>query len=221
EGDTMRAKGALLPDGDFLLVGQSSYQLREALEVIVRAFGWGIVVTLILGLIGGLLMSAGMLRRGDSIRRTAGSIMAGDLSRRIPTRGTGDDFALLAASLNEMLDRIHILMQDLRQISSDIAHDLRTPLTRLRQRVEIVGARATTVAEYQQLTGTVLRDTDEILKTFSAMLRIAEIEAGAGRARFTQVGLSALLKTIVEPYTPLPENPAQHLARHNAHGILL
>src|SRR5207237_443639 len=138
-------------------------------------------------------------------RRTAQSIMAGDLTRRIPTRGTRDDFDLLAASLNEMLDRIHVLMEDLRQISNDIAHDLRTPLTRLRQRVEIVGARATTVAEYQQLTGTILRDTDDILKTFAAMLRIVEIEAGTARARFSEVDLSALLKAIVELYTPFAE----------------
>ena len=104
-----------------------------------------------------------------------------------------------------MLDRIHVLMEDLRQVSTDIAHDLRTPLTRLRQRVEIVGARATTVAEYRELTDTVLRDTDEILKTFSAMLRIAEIEAGGVRARFTEVNLSALLKAIVELYQSLLE----------------
>jgi signal transduction histidine kinase len=219
EGDTMRAKGTLLPDGDFLLVGQSSYQLREAREVIVRAFGWGLVVTLITGLIGGVLMSAAMLRRLDSIRRTAESIMAGDLTRRIPTQGTGDDFDLLARSLNEMLDRIHGLMEDLRQVSSDIAHDLRTPLTRLRQRVEMVSARATTVAEHRQLTATVLRDTDEILKTFAAMLRIAEIEAGAARARFAEVDLSALLKAIIELYAPLAEDQKQRLLGHIDHDL--
>jgi HAMP domain-containing protein len=107
EGATMRAKGLVLPDGYFLLVGQSAFQLRETSEVIVRAFGWGILVTVLLGLIGGALMSAGMLRRVESIRITAQAIMAGNLAERIPTRGTGDDFDLLSASLNEMLDRIH------------------------------------------------------------------------------------------------------------------
>jgi Methyl-accepting chemotaxis protein len=111
EGDKMRAKGLLLPDGYFLLVGQSAYQLRETDEVIVRAFGWGILVTVLLGLIGGVLMSAGMLRRVESVRVTAQAIVAGDLAQRIPTRGTGDDFDLLSASLNEMLDRIHALME--------------------------------------------------------------------------------------------------------------
>ena len=213
EGDMMRAKGLLLPDGYFLMVGQSAYQLRETDEVIVRAFGWELLVTVILGLIGGVLMSTGMLRRVESIRVTAQAIMAGNLSQRIPTRGTGDDFDLLSASLNEMLDRIHTLMEGLRQVSNDIAHDLRTPLTRLRQRLEIARTRSTTVDEYRQLVDTVIRDTDEILKTFAAMLRVAEIEAGTARARFAAVDLSALLKAIVELYAALAEDQQQKSRR--------
>ena len=206
EGDMIRAKGLLLPDGDFLLVGQSAYQLRETGEVIVRAFGWGLLVTVILGLIGGALMSTGMLRRVESIRVTAQAIMAGNLAQRIPTRGTGDDFDLLSASLNEMLDRIQTLMEGLRQVSNDIAHDLRTPLTRLRQRLEIARARSRTVEEYRQPSMRSSRDTDEILNTFAAMLRIAQIEAGTARARFAAVDLSALLKAIVELYAALAED---------------
>ena len=201
----------LLPEGYFLLVGQSAFQLRETSEVIVRAFGWGILVTVLLGLIGGALMSAGMLRRVEFIRVTAQAIMAGNLAERIPTRGTGDDFDLLSASLNEMLDRIHTLMEGLRQVSNDIAHDLRTPLTRLRQRLEVARIRSTTVEEYRQLVDRVIADTDEILKTFAAMLRVAEIEAGTARARFAPVDLSALLQAIVELYAALAEDQQQSL----------
>ncbi|HXU58858.1 MAG TPA: HAMP domain-containing sensor histidine kinase, partial [Verrucomicrobiae bacterium] len=221
EGDMMRVKGLLLPDGYFLLVGQSAYQLRETDEVIVRAFGWGLLVTVILGLIGGVLMSTGMLRRVESIRVTAQAIMAGNLAERIPTRGTGDDFDLLSVSLNEMLDRIHTLMEGLRQVSNDIAHDLRTPLTRLRQRLEIARTRSTTVDEYRQLVDTVIRDTDEILKTFAAMLRVAEIEAGTARARFAPVDLSALLKAIVELYAALAEDQQQSLEGRIDHGLVV
>ncbi|HEY8016049.1 MAG TPA: ATP-binding protein [Dongiaceae bacterium] len=221
EGDKMRAKGLVLPDGYFLLVGQSAYQLRETDEVIVRAFGWGILVTVILGLIGGVLMSTGMLRRVESIRVTAQAIVAGDLAQRIPTRGTGDDFDLLSASLNEMLDRIHALMDGLRQVSTDIAHDLRTPLTRLRQRLEVARGRPATAEEYRQLIDTVIGDTDEILKTFAAMLRVAEIEAGTARARFAPVDLSALLKAIVELYAALAEDQEQSLDGRIEHGLVV
>jgi signal transduction histidine kinase len=221
EGDKMRAKGLLLPDGYFLLVGQSAYQLRETDEVIVRAFGWGILVTVLLGLIGGALMSAGMLRRVESIRVTAQAIMAGNLALRIPTRGTGDDFDLLSASLNEMLDRIHALMDGLRQVSNDIAHDLRTPLTRLRQRLEVARRRPATAEEYRQLIDTVIGDTDEILKTFAAMLRVAEIEAGTARARFAPVDLSALLKALVELYAALAEDQQQSLEARIEPGLVV
>ncbi len=221
EGDLMRAKGLMLPDGHFLLVGQSAYQLRETSEVIVRAFGWGILLTVLLGLIGGVLMSTGMLRRVESIRVTAQAIMAGNLAQRIPTRGTGDDFDLLSASLNEMLDRIHTLMEGLRQVSNDIAHDLRTPLTRLRQRLEIARTRPATAEEYRRLIDTVITDTDEILKTFAAMLRVAEIEAGTARARFAPVDLSDLLKAIVELYAALAEDQQQSLEGRIERGLVV
>ena len=147
--------------------------------------------------------------------------MAGNLAERIPTRGTGDDFDLLSASLNEMLDRIHTLMDGLRQVSNDIAHDLRTPLTRLRQRLEIARTRSTTVDQYRQLVDTVIGDTDEILKTFAAMLRVAEIEAGTARARFAPVDLSALLKALVELYAALAEDQQQSLDGRIEHGLVV
>ncbi len=221
EGDTIRAKGIMLPSGMFLLVGESTFQLKETREFIVRAFGWGILATAVLALIGGMLMSAGLLRRVEVIRRTAQEIMAGNLSRRIPTRGTGDDFDLLSASLNDMLDRIHMLMEGLRQVSNDIAHDLRTPLTRLRQRLEVARLKAKTIEDYEIVVDTVIGDTDQILRTFGAMLRIAQIEAGTARSRFTDVDLSAVLKTIVELYAAFAEDHQQNLASDIADGVIV
>jgi signal transduction histidine kinase len=219
EADTIRAKGIVLPGGMFLLVGESTFQLKETREFIVRAFGWGMLVTAVLALIGGMLMSAGLLRRVEVVRRTAEEIMAGNLSRRIPTRGTGDDFDLLSASLNDMLDRIQMLMDGLRQVTNDIAHDLRTPLTRLRQRVEVARRKAKTVGEYEQVVDAVIGDTDQILRTFGALLRIAQIEAGTARSRFTDVDLSAALKAIVELYAAFAEDHQQELSSDIADGV--
>ncbi len=219
EGDTIRAKGVMLPQGMFLLVGESTFQLKETREFIVRALGWGMLVTAVLALIGGMLMSAGLLRRLEVVRRTAQEIMAGNLSRRIPTRGAGDDFDLLSASLNDMLDRIQMLMEGLRQVSNDIAHDLRTPLTRLRQRLEVARLKAKTVEEYEHVIDAVIGDTDEILRTFGAMLRIAQIEAGTARSRFTDVELSAVLKAIVELYAAFAEDHQQDLTSDIADGV--
>jgi signal transduction histidine kinase len=160
----------------------------------------------ILALIGGIVMSAGLLRRVEDIRRTAEDIMAGNLSRRIPTRETGDDFDRLSASLNAMLDRIQQLMEGMRQVSNDIAHDLRTPLTRLRQRLEKARAKSGTVEEYQALVDANLEEIDQILRTFAAMLRIAQIESGATRARFAELDLSALLASIVDLYMAYAED---------------
>ncbi|MEA2780111.1 MAG: hypothetical protein QOK29_1655 [Rhodospirillaceae bacterium] len=221
EGDLIRAKGTKLPDGAFLVVGQSTFQLKETRELMVRAFGWGMLVTMILALLGGIVMSASMLRRVETIRRTAQEIMSGNLSRRIPVRGTGDDFDLLSASLNDMLDRIHMLMDGLRQVSNDIAHDLRTPLTRLRQRLEAARSKAKTVPEYEQVVDTVIGDTDQILRTFGAMLRIAQIEAGTPRSRFTDVDLTSVCKTIVELYAAFAEDHQQSLEARISHRIVV
>ncbi len=219
EGDTIHAKGVTLSTGHFLLVGESNYQLKETRELVVRAFGWGTLVTAVLALIGGIVMSAGLLRRVEAIRRTAGEIMAGNLSRRIPAGGTGDEFDLLSANLNEMLDRITLLMDGLRQVSNDIAHDLRTPLTRLRQRLEVARGRAKTIEDFEAVVDTSIEDTDQILRTFGAMLRIAQIESGTARSRFTDVDFSAVLRSIVDLYAAFAEDHHQALTSRIADGI--
>ncbi|MHB8524438.1 MAG: HAMP domain-containing protein, partial [Limisphaerales bacterium] len=113
-------RGVSLPNGIYLFVAQDAYQLEEIRELMVSAFGWAFLMVAVLAVGGGLAMSAGLLHRVETVNRTAQEIVQGDLSRRIPTRGTNDEFDQLAANLNRMLERIQMLMEDLRQVSNDI-----------------------------------------------------------------------------------------------------
>src|SRR5207237_3186212 len=119
---------------------------REMHKLILRVFGWSSAITLLLAFAGGALMSSGLLRRVETISRAARDIMAGNFCRRIPVRGTGDELDHLVASLNAMLERNEAAMESVRQVSNDIAHDLRTPLTRLRQRLDPAERRARSAA---------------------------------------------------------------------------
>ena len=208
----LRARGTLLPGGDYLMVAADASQRDEMDEEILRAFAWGSLASLLLAFGGGLMLSGGLLRRVEAISRTAREIMAGHLSRRVPTRGADDEFDHLAASLNAMLERTENSMQAMRQISNDIAHDLRTPLTRLRHRLELAQRKATTVAELRASVDGAIAEADAILATFGALLRIAQIESGAIRAGFAEYDLSDLLQTVVEVYQPMADEKRQCLS---------
>ena len=201
--------GLVLSDGSFLLVAQDASRLLDMQHAIVRAFVWAGCLTLLLAIAGGLLLSRNFLRRIDTIGRTTRVIMEGDLSARIPVRGTNDEIDQLVASLNAMLERIQALMEGLRQVTGDIAHDLRTPLGRLRQRLEDAREHATTTGEYAVATDAAITEADTLLETFSALLRIAQIEAGAQKSAFSELDLSALLRSVGEAYLPSAED-AQH-----------
>ena len=140
----------------------------------------------------------------------AEAIIDGDLARRIPVRGSDDDLDRLAATFNRMLDRIGALMDSLRQVSNDVAHDLRTPLTRLRQRLETASAQGEPAEHGEALEGA-LQDVDAILETFAALLRIAQIEGGARRAAFSPLDLTSLALTVVEAFAPSAEDAGQSL----------
>jgi signal transduction histidine kinase len=215
----LRARGAVLPGGDYLLVAIEAHQRDEIGEVILRAFGWSFLVTLLLAFGGGVMLSGRLLRRVEAISRTAREIMAGHLSRRVPTRGTDDEFDHLAASLNAMLQRTESTMQAMRQISNDIAHDLRTPLTRLRQRLETAHRKADTIAELRAAVEASIGDTDAILGTFGALLRIAQIESRALTVGFAVCDLSEILRTVVEVYQPMAEEKEQNLSAEIASDL--
>jgi signal transduction histidine kinase len=218
-GGGIRGRGIVLPDGAYLFVGISDHQLVEVREVVTRTFLVGLCVTLVLAVAGGLVMSVGVLRRVEAVSRASRAIMAGDLGQRMALRGTDDEFDHLSTSLNAMLDRIQDLMFGLQQVSSDIAHDLRTPLTRLRQGLELARRRESTVEGLNAALDTAIDNADSILETFGALLRIAQIESGTRRAGFQPVALDALLNGLVEAYQPVTEEKAQDLRARIAPGL--
>jgi signal transduction histidine kinase len=210
-----------LGDGSFLLVAQDASRLIDMQHAIVRAFIWAGGLTFLLAIGGGLLVGGNFVRRIDTIGRTSRAIMEGDLSARIPVRGNNDEIDQLVVGLNAMLDRIQQLLDGLRQVTSDIAHDLRTPLGRLRHRLEDARERATNTTEYATATEEAIAEADSLLEIFSALLRIAQIEAGAQRSAFTEVDLSALMRSIGEAYAPSAEDCQHRLESSIADGVTL
>ena len=210
EPDRIRAKRVDLPNGQHLLVGRDTYGRTEFDEMIWRVMGWSSALTVGLGLIGGILISRGAVRRIESVNRASRDIMSGDLSRRIPSRDANDEFDRLAVNLNAMLDRIEALMATVRGVSDDIAHDLRTPLARLRISLEMARARPQTGADYDAWIDAMIAGVDEILATFGALLQIAEIEAHGSRQGFVPVDLGRIVSDLAEVYEAVAAKRDQH-----------
>ena len=213
------ARGVNLGNGARLVVAHDAHQLAELRTRLAFALIWGLGLMLLLGAAAGALLGGVALRRVESINRVVSQIMGGELSRRIPTRGRGDEFDNLATHLNRMLERIEGLMQGMREVSSDIAHDLRTPLGRLRQSLDTAQREAASVADYRRAVGHAIDQTDQILETFAALLRIAQIESGSRRARFAQVDLSQLAQTLVETYAPVADESGRALQTRIEQGV--
>src|SRR5579863_7167724 len=167
---TVIARGVQLPGGGYLLVGQDAFSLDEVRELIARAFGFGGALTLALALAGGFLVSRGVLHRLAIVGQATQEIMHGDMSRRLPTRGTSDEFDQLVVGFNALLDRIAMLMERMRQVTNDVAHDLRTPLTRMRTRLEEVRRRPRHAEEYEAAIDRSITDAEALLETFAALL---------------------------------------------------
>jgi signal transduction histidine kinase len=207
-------------DGGFRLgVGEDLEQVGEIEQTFLAILASALGIVLVLGIGGGLLLSAAFLRRVDVITGTADAIIAGDLSRRVERTGLDGDFDRLSATLNAMLDRIAGLMENLRQVSNDIAHDLRTPLSRLRQDLEEAKNHDLTAADYKGVVERAVEEADVILETFSALLRIAQIEAGTRRAAFRPVDLSDVVRTVADAYAPAAEDRGRTLRAEIADGV--
>lgn len=211
ERSAVIARG-LVERGDFAMVGRSLHTVIEVQEVLLRSLALALLLTLLLALAGGVAMSRKALRRVEAINRTTREIVGGALSRRVPVSGARDELDDLAHSINRMLDRIQELMENLEQVSSDIAHDLRTPLGRLRQGLERARCTEHTVAGLQAALERALAETDDILATFGALLRIAQIEAGARRRRFDDIDLAEIGQRIADAYESVAEDNGQHMS---------
>jgi signal transduction histidine kinase len=199
-----------LPDGYRIIVGDSLARINVIDSVLVRSFGIAFIGVLLLGGLGGFSLSRTVGQRIASITHTAEAIIDGDMASRVPVRGTDDELDRLSSTLNRMLDRIAALMDSLRQVSTDVAHDLRTPLTRLRQRLETILGR-TDGGESRDALESALSDLDDILATFAALLRISQIEGGARRAAFRRIDLTAIAATVVDAFRPSAEENGQTL----------
>jgi signal transduction histidine kinase len=205
-----RARTFVLRGDLHLLVGRDVRELEATRRLILDALAWGLAITAALALGVGLLMSSRVMRRIEAINQTSREIMEGDLSRRVPTLSSGDDFDRLAANLNRMLERIEQLMAAVHQVSDNIAHDLRTPLTRLRTRLE--QARNGDSKQSRDEIDRAIEDAQELLVTFNALLRIARIESGSSPAAFADLDLSRLVQDIAELYEPVAAEKGQTLS---------
>ena len=203
------ARTFTLRGGFHLLVGRDVRALTRTKRLITRTLAWGLGLTALLALAGGALMSRSTARRIEAIRSTGLEIMRGDLSRRIPRDGSHDDFDRLAAHLNEMLDRIAASMDEVREVTDNIAHDLRTPLGRLRNQLETLRARPDAAAAPE--VDAAIEEADRLLATFNALLRIARIESGVLRSGFGEVDLAVLLRDVAELYEPAAHEKGQRI----------
>ncbi|HYE51232.1 MAG TPA: HAMP domain-containing sensor histidine kinase [Azospirillaceae bacterium] len=204
-GDDARALAVTLPGGFRLLVGRDMGDIRRFRERLELVIGWSVALTLALGALGGLAMSRAMLGRLEGVTRTAAAISGGDMVSRVPVSGSGDEYDQLALTINAMLDRIEELLAGMRHVSQGIAHDLRTPLTRLRARLELALMEEDGVRDPHAVLESTIEEVDRLLATFRALLSIAEVESGAGQEPAAPVRLDDLARRVAELYEPAAE----------------
>jgi len=215
------ARHFVLPGGYNLLVG---YDVQDQVRLERRMRGsmiWIGALALFLGLGGGLLMARHWLRRIDNVNKTAREIMDGDMSRRVELSGSDDELDRLARNLNAMLDRIEALMAGLRQVTDNIAHDLRSPLNRLRSRLEVTMMEDPDKGVYRTALVDTMREADELLKTFNALLLIGEAESGLDWSKLESVDLSTQTNDVAELYEPAAEDAGIKLRAEITPDILV
>jgi signal transduction histidine kinase len=206
EGAEHRALVEVVELGGFrLLVGRDLEERERLYGIITNAGRWSFALVVVLGLAGGFFGSRRVLSRIDAMTGTAQTIMAGDLAGRLPVAGTGDELDRLADHVNAMLDRIVALMHGLTEVSDNIAHDLKTPLTRLRNRCEQALRGSAGEADCRAALETTIAESDELIRTFDALLMIARAESGHARDNMTDFDASEIARDVSELYEPLAE----------------
>ena len=200
-----RGRIMILAQGFYLLVARDVEDRRVLQNLFQTALVWGAGLMIVLGLLGGLLISHNFLKRLELINRTSRQIMAGDLSLRVPVTRAGDEFDDLSINLNHMLDRIERLLHGMREVSDNVAHDLRSPLNRLRNRLELAAMRQAPESETARDFDAAVQETDRLIGTFNALLLIAEAEAGSVRETMHDFSLNDVIEGVGELYGPLAE----------------
>jgi signal transduction histidine kinase len=208
-----------LPGGIRVLVGRDLEERERMLRIVALAGRWSVAIVIVLGIVGGIFVSRRVLKRVDAMTDTAQTIMAGDLSGRLSVIGSGDEFDRLAHNLNGMLDRIESLMRGLKEVTDNIAHDLKTPLTRLRNRCEAALRTASSEAEFRRVLEDTIEESEGLIRTFDALLMIARAESGEVREGMTEFDVAEVARDVGELYEPLAEDKGLTLeieAKHHA-----
>ena len=194
-----------LSGGFRLLVGRDLEERTRMRNIITAAARGSVALVIVLGLAGGFFVTRRVLKRFDAVTDTTQRIMAGDLSGRLPVTGIGDELDRLAINLNVMLERIEALMHGLKEVSDNIAHDLKTPLTRLRNTSEAALRTAKTEADYRGAMEGMIEESDGLIRTFDALLMIARAESGQARDNMTEFDAAEIVRGVGELYEPLAE----------------
>jgi signal transduction histidine kinase len=194
-----------LPGGFHLLVGRDLEERERLYDVVLAAGRWSMAIVVVLGLAGGFFVARRVLRRIDAMTVTTRTIMQGDLHERLPVAGTGDELDRLAVNLNAMLERIEALMHGLKEVSDNIAHDLKTPLTRLHNRCEEALRVAQNETQYRQALESTIEESEALIRTFNALLMIARAESGHARDDMTAFDAAEIVRGIGDLYEPLAD----------------
>jgi signal transduction histidine kinase len=195
-----------LPGGFRLLVGRDLEERERLGDVVMSAGRWSLAIVIVLGVAVGLIVTRRVLKRVDAMTATTRQIMEGDLAGRLPIAGTGDELDRLAGNLNAMLERIEALMHGLKEMSDNIAHDLKTPLTRLRNRSEQALRLAGNETEYRRALEATIEESDALIRTFNALLMIARAESGQARDGMTDLNAAEIVRGVGDLYEPLAED---------------
>jgi signal transduction histidine kinase len=203
---TIRTIARTMPDGNALVVGREVDEAREISHVVGQALALGLLPALFLCLLAGAWLSMRAQKRVEEVNTRVQRIIAGDLSERLPHRNVDEPFSKLAVIVNGMLDEMETMIHALAGVGNDIAHDLRTPLTRARLALERGRANATTVEQLQTVVDKTITNIDQSLGVITALLRLAEIENGRRSAAFGSVPLHEMLRELRDLYEPIAEN---------------
>jgi signal transduction histidine kinase len=209
----------ILPGGFRLLIGHDLADRARIGKVMVRALAISLIFFAVLGAAGALFVARRVLQRIDAMNISAHGIMAGDLTRRLPVSGSGDELDRLAAGLNEMLGRIGELMEGLQEVSDNIAHDLRTPLTRLRNHAEAALAFSGDAASYRQALEKTIEESDGLIRIFNALLLIARAEAGGDLGPLQPLDIGEAAKSVADLYEPIAEEEGVDLTVRAEDGL--
>jgi len=210
-----------LPNKIWLGVGLDGKTIQNAGDAIIQAFIWGFVLVIFLGAGGGLYLSGAFLRKIGNITKSTQAIIAGDLKHRLPVSKNRDELDNLALLLNRMLDKIGSLIENIQQVSNDIAHDLRIPLSHLKFRLEDALTRNLTAEQYTERIAFAIEEVDTILATFTAMLRISQIESGSRRSSFKTVNLSQIVTYVTDALYPVADEQGKAIHVDIDPGITL